>query len=70
MKRPAFFLVGLLEGAGEGVRLVEVLEGFDFVGRELDGDGGDGVVEVLGFSGADDGGGDVGLREDPGERNL
>jgi hypothetical protein len=48
--------VGLLEGAGEGVGLVEVFEGFYFVGGEFYGDGGDGVVEVVGFGGADDGG--------------
>ena len=42
----------------------------EFVGGELDVDGGDGVGEVVGFGGADDGGGDEGFGELPSQCDL
>jgi hypothetical protein len=69
-----FDAVGALEGehpAGvfgwEGADFVELLE---FVGRELEVDGGDVVFELVETFGSDDDGGDEGLCEDIGEGNA
>ena len=50
--------------------LIGLLEPGDFVGGELYVDGGYGVFEVIGFGGADDGGGDGGFVEHPGQGDL
>ena len=55
-----------LAEAEDGVGSVGLFEGGDFFGRELERDRGDGVFEVVGFGGADNGGGDFGFVEKPG----
>lgn len=52
------------------MRLVEFFQRFDFVGGEFDGQGGDGVVEVVRFGGADDRRGDNGFVQEPGHSEV
>ena len=54
----------------DAVRAVVALETFNFGAVEREIDRGDGVAEVLWFRGPDDGAGDGGVVQDPGEGNL
>ncbi len=45
-------------------------QGGDFLGRKVEGEGGDGVFQMGDFGGADDGRGDAGFLGDPGEGDL
>ena len=56
--------------AQDGMGLVGLLEAIDFVGGELELQGGEGVFELVELAGADDGGGDGGFGHDPGEGDL
>jgi len=52
------------------VRLVRFGQSGQVRRRELYIERGDGFIELRHFAGADDGSGDAGLRENPGERDL
>src|ERR1017187_8017182 len=54
---------------GDGVRDVGLLEGFDLLSGQLDAQGADGVFEVLRFGSANDGCGDPGFVQHPGQSN-
>src|ERR1035441_7678060 len=54
---------------GDGVRDVGLLKGFDLLGGQLDAQGADGVFEVLRFGSTNDGGGDPGFVQHPGQSN-
>ncbi len=56
--------------AKDRVRLVRLGQSSEVRRSELYIERGDGFVQLGHFAGADDGGGDAGLRENPGERDL
>src|ERR1039458_5878420 len=55
--------------SGNGVRDVGLLEGLDLLSGQLDAQGANGVFEVLRFGSANDGCGDPGFVQHPGQSN-
>ena len=60
----------VLRMSDDGVRDVRCLQLGNLLGAEIERQGGHGVLEMLGFGGAHDGGCDHGFLGHPGERDL